>query len=660
MILSESIHQVINRADIVEVIGNFISVKKRGTNYLANCPFHNEKTPSFNINPAKGIYKCFGCGKGGDVVSFIEEYEKFTFVEAIRWLATFYQIELQETANDDNVKQIRQIEESLRILNDFATNYYQNILLEDQEGQNIGGSYFKQRGFTNHTIQLFKLGYGLESRDAFYQVAKSNGFSDEVLEKSGLVKYKENSIYDTYRGRVIFPIFSNTGKILGFGARILKKSEKAPKYINTPENELYIKNKVLYGLYQSRQAINKADECLLVEGYTDVISLFQAGIENVVSSSGTSLTTGQLKLIGNLTKNLTILYDGDGAGIKAAIRGTEMALSENMVVKIVLLPEGEDPDSFVQKVGYTAFNDYIQLHKKDVIEFMIDLGKKETQNDPIKKSALVNEIAEIISKIDKTTNFSLQQHYMREASNKLNIDEDGMVNLVNKFIREQVTRDKRQVERSNNFPPTNNNAPYDPFDDPDFDPSLIGYDINPDDILPKQPIFNKEEAKEEWQLLKVLLEYGDRDYEENETVAEAVFTSVDIEIIESKMVKELMMEYYQLWSQTGTIPKLSVFTNHLDKEIRTKMADLLQEKDELSHNWLEKYKIEIPHGDEIYLNEIKSTFSYFKLKLIKKYIDDNLKLLQHEKNESEIIKLMTTHQLLKLEEKKLMSIVIMK
>src|ERR1035437_4040809 len=360
MISPASVQEVMNRADIVDVIGQLVRLKKRGTNYIANCPFHNEKTPSFNVSPSKGIYKCFGCGKAGNVVTFVQEHEKLTYPEAMRWLADYYKITLEETERSPEQQQHQLAEEALRILNEYAVGYFHETLLNTEEGQLIGMSYFKQRGFRKDIIERFRLGYDPEHGDTFYHAAINKGYKADMLERAGLVKNRNGMYHDVYRARVIFPIQSMTGRILGFGARILKSNEKAPKYINTPENELYIKSKVLYGMYQSRQAISKQDECLLVEGYTDVISLHQGGVENVVASSGTSLTEDQLRLIGQLTKNLTILYDGDPAGIKAALRGLDMALSQSFNVQLVLLPEGEDPDSFVQKSGAAKFHEYIK------------------------------------------------------------------------------------------------------------------------------------------------------------------------------------------------------------------------------------------------------------------------------------------------------------
>lgn len=642
MIAPESIQQVIGRSDIVDVVGQFVKLRKRGINYIGNCPFHNEKTPSFNVNPAKGIFKCFGCGKGGDVVTFIEEYEKFSFVEAIRWLANYYHIDLVESETTDEYKQHIQTEESLRIINEFAAKYFENTLHQTEEGKLIGAAYFKERGFRQNIIEQFRLGYSLDKWDAFVQEATGQGFNLELLEKLGLVKTKDGRSYDNYRGRVMFPIFSATGKILGFGARILKKQDNAPKYVNSPENELYVKNKVLYGLYQSRQSINKLDECFLVEGYTDVISLHQAGITNVVASSGTSLTDGQLKLIGNLTKNLTILYDGDAAGVKAAMRGLDMALSESFNVKLVLLPEGEDPDSFVQQQGAEQFRTYIDQHKQDVIGFRLEVGLKEVGTDPIKKTKLVNEIAETVSKIDKIEDFALQDYYIKESVKRLNIDEESFITLVNKFVRERINQEKKASPR----------VEPDPLDE--FSNEQITDTAIQDGIATLS-----NEHKEEWQLVKILIEYGAKSYKES-TVAQHFFETIDPEILENTLTRQIVLEYYTYWQQEGKVPETAHFTSHIDKAVRQKAADMLQVLYVPSTNWQDMHKIEVPYGDQIYQDEVDSSFAYFELKLIRKLIFENMQQMQTEQELSNILTLQKTHQLLKAREKELMTIVIVK
>ena len=594
MIAPASIQEIMNRADIVDVIGQFVRLKKRGSSYIANCPFHNEKSPSFNVSPAKGIYKCFGCGKAGNVVTFIQEHEKLSYPEAMRWLADFYKITLQETERSPEQQQQQLAEEALRILNEYAVTYFHDILLNSEEGQLVGLSYFKQRGFRKEIIERFRLGYNPESNSAFYQAATAKGYKGEILERAGLAKNRNGIYHDVYRGRVIFPIQSMTGRILGFGARILKSNEKAPKYINTPENEIYIKSKVLYGMYQSRQAIGKQDECLLVEGYTDVISLHQGGVENVVSSSGTSLTEDQLRLIGQLTRNLTILYDGDSAGIKAALRGLDMALGQSFNVQLVLLPEGEDPDSFVQKSGAARFHEYIKEHKQDVISFRLQVGLKDAGTDPVKRSKLTNEIAESISRINKAEDFSLQSHYTREAARKLDVDEQGLINLINKYIRDRIEHDNKHTRRDEVLPPA----------------EALG-------LPPEQEMeVPTKDDLQEWQLLRVLIEYGHQPYEGFETVAKLIEERVETDLLLQPMVKRLFLEYYDHVRHFGNVPELHFFINYPEQAIRDKMASLLHPREDISINWREKYNIESTSDTLMYMVDVDSTLAYFELKKI--------------------------------------------
>lgn len=594
MISATSVQEIMNRADIVDVVGQFVRLRKRGTNFIANCPFHNEKTPSFNVSPAKGIFKCFGCGKAGNVVTFVQEHEKLSYPEALRWLADYYKIAIEETERSPEQQQKQLAEEGLRILNEFAATWFHDTLLNNEEGQLIGMSYFKQRGFRKEIIERFRLGYNPEKGDAFYQAALTKGYKGEILERAGLSKNRNGMHYDVYRGRVIFPIQSMTGRILGFGARILKSNEKAPKYINTPENELYVKSRVLYGMYQSRQAIGKQDECLLVEGYTDVISLHQGGVENVVSSSGTSLTEDQLRLIGQLTRNLTILYDGDAAGIKAALRGLDMALGQSFNVQLVLLPEGEDPDSFVQKSGAARFHEYIKEHKQDVINFRLEVGLKDAGNDPVKRSKLVNEIAESISRINKAEDFSLQSHYIREASNKLKVDEAGLVNLINKYIRDRIENEQKHQRRDEVLPMPEH------------------YESEPEPQL-------KQETKDEqteWQLLRILIEYGHQPYEGYESVAKLIEERIGPDLLEQPLVQKLYTEYFDHYAHFGATPEIHFFINYPEQSIRDRMAALLHPRPEISEKWREKFGIEAVSGTLMYVNDVDSTLSYFELKKI--------------------------------------------
>ncbi len=632
MIARESIQEVMARADVVDVVGQFVRLKKRGANYIAVCPFHNEKTPSFYVSPAKGIYKCFGCGKGGNTVTFIQEHEKLTYPEAIKWLADFYNIEIQETEKTPEQKEKQLAEESLRIINEFAAQYFHDTLLNDEEGQAIGLSYFKERGYRKEVLEKFRLGYNPEGYDKFYKAALDKGYSAELLEKSGIVKQRNGRHFDVYHGRVIFPIQSMTGRVLGFGARILKKTDKAPKYINTPENELYNKSRVLYGLHQSRQMIGKLDECFLVEGYTDVISLHQGGVENVVSSSGTSLTEGQLRLIGQLTKNLTILYDGDAAGVKAALRGLDLALEQSFNVKLVLLPEGEDPDSFIQDAGEKKFHEYVAEHKKDVIGFRLDVGLKEVGNDPVAKSKLVNEIAESISRINKTEDFALQDHYIKEASKKLDVDAVGLVNLVNKHIRDRLDQERRKQQ----------------FQKQDKEPAPQ------DAVYEKQDVVEpKSEEEQEWELVRVLIEHGGKQYEEYDHVATLISERIDPDLIENAMARMIYDSYFAYQSEKGELPQTAFFSQFPEQEIQTKLATLLHTRNDISHNWKEKYGIESMHGELNYFNEVDSSLSYFELKKLKKVQEEVIKRIKNENDTQKLMAFQAKLVELKLAEKEI-------
>lgn len=448
MISPQTIQQITSRIDILDVVGEFVKLKKRGTSYLGLCPFHGEKSPSFTVSPAKEIYKCFGCGKSGNSITFLMEHEKYSYIEAMRWLAGRYNIEIEETAVSPQVKQAQLVADSLFVINNFARTYFTDQLWNSEEGQNIALSYLEERGFAKEVMDKFQLGYSPQSRTAFVTQAKTQQFNPELLLKTGLVVNRNEELLDNYRGRIIFPIHNNTGKIIGFGARVIGKAEKAPKYINTPENELYVKSKILYGSYFARQSIDKNDECLLVEGYTDVISLHQAGVENVVASGGTSLTIDQLRLIKKYTNNLTIIYDGDAAGVKAALRGLDMALEEGLDVKLVLIPDKEDPDSYVRKVGAAEFREFVKANKKDFILFQLEVMLKDAGNDVSKRSAVVNHVAETLSKINKAEDFTKQQEYIRQCSGILRVDEIGFTTLVNKYKRDRIAREEKKQENN--------------------------------------------------------------------------------------------------------------------------------------------------------------------------------------------------------------------
>ena len=448
-----TIERIRQTADVADVIGDYVSLKKKGANLWACCPFHGEKSPSFSVSPAKGIYKCFGCGKAGDSIRFIMDIEGLGYGEALKHLAKKYGIEIQETVMTDEQLQSQNERESLLIALNYAKNYYQNNLFKHDEGQAIGYPYFKERGFSDKTINTFELGYSLESWDAFTREALKNGYSLEVLEKAGLTIVKDNEqsnqnkAFDRFRNRVTFPIHNVSGKVIAFGARILKADKSQAKYLNSPETEVYHKSNVLYGIFQAKNSIRTQDVCYLVEGYTDVISLHQAGIENVVASSGTSLTIEQIRLIGRFTQNITVLYDGDAAGIKASLRGMDMILEEGLNVKLVEFPEGEDPDSYVQKIGSENFLKHIRENATDFITFKAELSLKEAGNDPFKRAELIKDMVGSISKIPDSIKRSI---FFQKTASLMQIDEQLLISESNKITIERARQKDKDRERDNN------------------------------------------------------------------------------------------------------------------------------------------------------------------------------------------------------------------
>ena len=443
MISQRSIQEVINAAQAAEVIEDYVTLKRRGANMLGLCPFHDEKTPSFTVSPSKNLYKCFGCGKGGGAVNFLMEHDHLSFPEAIRTLAKRYNIQLEEDnkEDDDAYKEQKKLEESYYIINNYAGEYFKSNLLETNDGKAIAMPYFKERGFLESTIKTFELGFAPDGYKNFAEKALKNQFNEEYLKALGLVSQKG---YDFFRNRVMFTIHNVSGKIIAFAGRTLSTDKKQPKYINSPETPIYNKSKVLYALHLAKNAIRKKDNCFIVEGYTDVISLYQNGVENVVASSGTSLTAGQVRLVKRYTDNITFLYDGDAAGIKAALRGMDIVLENNMNVKLVLLPDGEDPDSYIRKVGTTEFESYIEENAKDFIHFKMDLLLEEAGNDPIKKSKIIKDIIGSVAKVREPIKRSL---YLRQCSQALELDEKTLVKEVNKLIRDDIRQKRLEKER---------------------------------------------------------------------------------------------------------------------------------------------------------------------------------------------------------------------
>ncbi|MCY7421035.1 MAG: DNA primase [Chitinophagaceae bacterium] len=630
MISPNTIQQITSRIDIIEIVGAFVKLKKRGANYLGNCPFHNEKSPSFTVSPSKEIYKCFGCGKSGNAVGFLMEHEKYSYVEALKWLAKKYNIDVEETEVSPEVKQQQQVAESLFIINNFAQKHFSHNLFSTDEGNDVALSYLKQRGFREEVLRKFQVGYNLDQRDDLTKQALKNQYNIEYLQKSGLVAVRNEVPMDNYRGRIIFPVHNTTGKIIGFGARVIKTTDRAPKYINTPENELYVKSKILYGTFFARQSIDKLDECLLVEGYTDVVSLHQAGIENVVASGGTSLTIDQLRLIRKYTNNLTIIYDGDSAGVKAALRGLDMALEEGLSVKLVLIPDNEDPDSYVNKVGVNEFRKFVEANKKDFILFQMEVMLKDAGNDTSKKAAVVNQVAETLSKINKAEDFTKQQDYIRQCSAFLKIDEGGLNNLVNKYKRDKVEKD----EKKHNYESSSFKVEKD--------------ESATDDII--DLIYNDD--LQEKNVLRVLLEYGLLPWDEEKTMADYIFQELDFFHFDNPEL-EHVLEVYREQYQNGLQPTSKSLLYHEDPAIRQIVTNIDIHPYELSPNWDKVLEgLNITNRD-ISRQDVLMSTNYFKLRKIKKMFEENQRDMEKTTQFDEQLSLIKIHQQLKEEEQKI-------
>jgi DNA primase len=636
MIPQETIQQIISRIDIIEIVNSFVKLKKRGVNYIGLCPFHNEKSPSFTVSPSKEIYKCFGCGRSGNAISFLMEHEKYSYVEALKWLAAKYNVEIEEKETSPEFRQQQLAADSLYIINKFAQTFFSEALFSSEEGINAGLGYLKERGFREEIIKKFELGYNPEARDSFSNAAVKMQFNKDLLQKSGLVVARDNGLQDNYRGRIIFPIHNQSGKVCGFGARLIRKNDKAPKYINTPENDIYVKSKILYGSWFARQAIDKADECLLVEGYTDVISLHQAGIENVVASGGTSLTPDQLRLIKKYTSNLTILYDGDAAGIKAALRGLDLALEEGLNVQLVLLPDQEDPDSYINKNGAETFIKFIRENKKDFILFQLEYALQDAGDNTNKRALVVNQIAESISKINKAEDFTKQQDYIRKTAALLKIDEGGLHNLVNKHTREKLSKEEKKSFSTEKI-----------FQEPGSEiPGISTDDTDALSLL-------KNEIYHERSVVRCLLEFGLKEWHDEKTVAEYIlYECIDDELLEDPMLKKII-GFYKIWYEEKLEPTAKTFLYNEDLQMSNAVVALLDFPYEVSNGWKDKYEMVVPTREDNYKKDIISTLRYLDLKRIKKMISVNEEEWAKANTMERQILLIQTHSHLKKMEKEI-------
>jgi len=566
--------KILESAHIEEVVAEFVNLKRRGSNLLGLCPFHQEKSPSFTVSPSKGIFKCFGCGKAGDAAKFIMEHEHASYPEALRYLAKKYNIEIEERVMSPEEMVSLNERERLFNLNSFAMGYFSEVLFNSTEGKSVGLGYFKERDFREAIIKKFQLGYCPDKRDAFSNHALAAGYTEEVLLKTGLSTKHETHLYDRFQGRVLFPIHNLTGKIIGFGGRILASDKSKAKYLNSPESEIYIKGKSLYGIYFAKTAINKSNNCFLVEGYTDVLTMHQAGIENVVASSGTSLTTEQIRLIGRFTKNITILYDGDKAGINASLRGIDMVLEEGMNVRIVLFPEGDDPDSFVRRHRSIEVEAYIAENSKDFISFKTNLLLQETANDPIKKANLAKEIVQTIALIPDSM---YRMVYVKECSRLLEMPELNLLNELNKILRNRFNKQHNTDYQDTNIETT----------------SQQGY---------QQPVEVERNATyhQEQELVKILLHFGP--VELNSKVPDEFGNEVNFsENVAQFIIGELSNDHIVFEDEThkkifdifahainiGEIPSEQQFISSPEPDVALLSANLLVSPYEL-HDWKRK------------------------------------------------------------------------
>lgn len=588
--------------DIVDVISDFVTLKKSGSNYKALSPFTSEKTPSFFVVPGKGIFKDFSSGKGGDAVSFVMEHEGMSYIEAIRYLAKKYGVEIQEDRVSEEYQAAQSEREGLYILMNFAKDYYKELLRSHDEGRGVGLSYFRERGFNDRTLEKFELGYALEGWEHFSKEAISKGYNKELLEKTGLVVKKEDgSSYDRFRGRVIFPVHNLTGKVIAFGARMLGKDKNQPKYINSPETEIYHKSNVLYGLFQGKNAIRQHDNCYLVEGYTDVISLHQADVENVVASSGTALTEEQIKLIRRFTDNVTVLFDGDAAGIKAALRGIDMILQGGMNVRVVLFPDGEDPDSYSRKVGTQAFQNFLASNTKDFVSFKADLYAKDAGGDPIRKAESIKEIVASIALIPDPVKRSV---YIQETSHHLKIGEAVLLTELNKvLIQERRKRDKEKLKEPENLP-----VQIDAVEEK----ALLG-ELDTGSMVQYQ----------ERETIRLLLNYADKSLDDQKL---ADFILHELEDVEFS--NPVLKEIYDAWRSRladGVALTSQDLLNSGSDPVKKVVTDLITSRYDISQHWGDKYKIFIPKEQDL-LNEMAlGNVLRLKFRVVQKMMEDNLR-----------------------------------
>ena len=655
MIDQLTIEKILDAANIVDVVSEFVTLRRRGVNYVGLCPFHNEKTPSFYVSPSKGICKCFSCGKGGNVIHFLMEHEQMSYWDAAKWLARKYGIPYSERELTDSEKALQNERESLFITNQFALDFFKDALLNTEKGRAIGLAYFRKRGFRDDILEKFHLGYCPEEPDALARAALAKGYSKENLIKTGLCYERENDhqLRDRFHGRVIFPVHSISGKVVAFGGRIMNSDAKVAKYVNSPESVIYSKSRELYGLWQAKQAIVRKDRCFLVEGYADVISMFQSGVENVVASSGTSLTPGQIRLIHRFTNNITVLYDGDKAGIKASLRGIDMLLAEGMNVKVLLLPDGEDPDSFAQGRGATAFQQYIDTHQVDFIKFKVNLLMEDAQDDPYSRSELIKSITQSISVIQDPI---VRSVYITECSQIMKIDERLLINDVNRRQREQ-TQATAQPRQQQDTPETDlkSQEPDTPEQTGSTDEKATQPLLSPEDKLRQDiralkreglgPMMDKERL-----LSQLIVRYGgkvmctfqnEEGQEQDMTVGQFIVGSLQNDGIEFrhpvyKRFVELMAEH--LDEKDFNTEKF--FMSHPETFVSLTAASLMEERYQLS----KLFKDNMPTDDEAHLLKLtRHIMADYQMEVVRLEIKKTEKEIQEASSDT-LASLQTRYQ----------------
>jgi DNA primase len=627
MIDHATIERILDAAEITDVVSDFVTLRKRGVNQLGLCPFHNEKTPSFTVSPAKGIFKCFGCGKGGNSVNFIMEHENLSYPEALKWLAKKYNIDIVEQEETEEQRQQKDDRESMMIVSGFAQKFFTRYLWEENEGRTIGLSYFRERSFRDDILKKFEVGFAPDGKTPFTEAAQREGYKIDYLEKTGLTIVRDNWQRDRFAGRVMFPIHNLAGRVIAFGGRILKEDKKIAKYLNSPESDIYHKSKVLYGIFQAKREISKTDKCYLVEGYTDVLSMHQAGIENVVASSGTALTPDQIKMVKRFTPNMTIIYDGDEAGIKASLRGIDLVLEEGMNVKVLLLPQGEDPDSFAKKMGATGYLKYIEENETDFIQFKTRLLLKSTQNDPIAKAKLISDVIRSVSVIPDTITRSV---YIKECSRLLGVNEEILYTEVRKQ-KSKRTDDFRKKE---------------------FREKTKKETIKPKpEAAPKPSDFLVEELEFLRFLLKhcttILFEVEGDNPEEVETISVGEFMIQELEtddlISENPLFKKVFYEVSENIEKENFDP-WKYFVYHPDVEISQLATNLLSEKYVESKRWTKAGAFTEREEDilDILIPKIVNEYKFRKIRILETDIENQINTAYNEKNDDKVFELMNT------------------